>query len=205
MSVAWFNLLSLHVSAFLLVYLGILSVMPVTRAERRGERAWKECKWLRSIAGFFEFVVIINMILWIWFPVPNLAWPFHPNPVVGKVIAFTIAVPSSAILMKGMKDAGKETMQPSKTTKMFGGIYQHIRHPQTLGEMPLFIAIALFVNSLFLILWATLFVILGTPILIHYEEKDLRKRFGDAYLAYRRRTGALIPKFWKKKAKQGLA
>jgi len=91
--------------------------------------------------------MIINMILWIWFPVPNLAWPFHPNPVVGKVAAFAIAVPSSAILVKGMKDAGKETMQPSKATSMFGGIYQHIRHPQTLGEMPLFIAIALFINS----------------------------------------------------------
>ena len=152
-----------------------------------------------------EFIMIINMILWIWFPVPNLAWAFHPNPVVGEVIAFAIAVPSSAILMKGVKDAGKETMQPSKTTKIFGGIYQHIGHPQTLGEMPLFIAVALFINSLFLVLWATLFVILGTPILVYYEEKDLVKRFGNAYLEYRRRTGALIPKFWKKKTEQRLA
>jgi hypothetical protein len=94
MSVAWLNLLSLHVSAFFLVCLGILSLMPMTRAERRGEKAWKECKWLRSIAGLCEFVMIINMILWIWFPVPNLAWAFHPNPVVGEVIAFAIAVPS---------------------------------------------------------------------------------------------------------------
>lgn len=194
MSVAWLNLVSLHISAFLLVYLYVLSAMPVTRAERRGERAWNECKWLRSIAGFFELVLSINMILWIWFPAPNMAWPFHPNPVVGKVIAVAIAVPSAAILVKGIKDAGKETMQPSKTTKMFGGIYQHIRHPQTLGEMPLFIAIALFTNSLFLVVWATLFVILGTAILIHYEEKDLVKRFGDAYLEYRRRTGAFVPK-----------
>ena len=81
----------------------------------------------------------------------------------------------------------------------------HIRHPQILGEMPLFIAITLFINSLFLVVWVTFFVILGTPILIHYEEKDLLKRFGDAYLEYRRRTGGLIPKFWEKKTKQGLA
>jgi len=137
--------------------------------------------------------MIINMILWIWFPVPNLAWAFHPNSVAAEVIAFAVAVPSSAILVKGVKDAGKETMQPSKTTKMFGGIYQHNRHPKTLGEMPLFIAVALFINSLFLVLWATLFVVLSTPILIYYEEKDLVKRFGNAYSEYRRRTGALIP------------
>lgn len=203
MSIAWLNLLSLHISAFLLAYLGVLSVMPVTRAEKRGERAWKECRQLRSIAGFFEFVLIINMVLWIWYPVQQLAWLIHFNPLVGRIVATAIAAPCATILVKGMKDAGMETMQPSKTTKMFGGIYQYIRHPQTLGEMPLLIAIAFFTNSLFLVLWATLIVVLGTGILIHYEEKDLVKRFGDAYLEYRQRTGALIPKFWKKKREQG--
>jgi protein-S-isoprenylcysteine O-methyltransferase Ste14 len=129
MSIAWLNLLSLHISAFLLAYLGVLSLMPVTRAEERGEKAWKECEQLRIVAGFFEVVLTINMVLWIWFPVPQLAWSLDPNPLMGKVIASAIAVPCSAILVKGMKDAGRETMQPSKTTKMFGGIYQHIRHP----------------------------------------------------------------------------
>jgi protein-S-isoprenylcysteine O-methyltransferase Ste14 len=205
MSLAWLNLVSLHVSAFLFVYLYILSAMPVTRAEKRGEKAWKECKWLRILAGFFESVTTADMILWIWFPVPNLAWSFHPDPLVGRIVAFAIAVPSSAILMKGIKDAGQETMRPSKSTKMFGGIYQQIRHPQTLGEMPLFIAIALFINSLFLTVWATLFVSLGTPILIHYEEKDLLRRFGDAYLEYRRRTRGVIPRFWKRRTEEGLA
>jgi protein-S-isoprenylcysteine O-methyltransferase Ste14 len=173
MSIAWLNLLSLHMSAFLLAYLGVLSVMPVTRAEKRGERAWKECKQLRSIAGFFEFVLIISMFLWIWYPVQQLAWPIHPNPLVGRIVAIAIAAPCAIILVKAMKDAGMETMQPSKTTKMFGGTYQYIRHPQTLGEMPLLIAIAFLTNSLFLVLWATLIVVLGTAILIHYEEKDL--------------------------------
>jgi protein-S-isoprenylcysteine O-methyltransferase Ste14 len=202
MSIAWWNLLSLHISAFMLAYLGVLSLMPVTRAEKRGEKAWKECEQLRSVAGFFEFVLTVNMVLWIWFPVPQIAWPLDPNPLMGKVIAFAIAVPSSAILVKGMKDAGRETMRPSKTTKMFGGIYKHIRHPQTLGEMLLFIAVAFFINSLFLVLWTTLVVILITAILIYYEEKDLVKRFGDAYLEYQQQTGALIPKFWKKRTKQ---
>ena len=120
MSLAWLNLVSLHVSAFLFVYLYILSAMPVTRAQKRGEKAWKECKWLRILAGFFESVMIADMILWIWFPVPNLAWSFHPDPLVGRIVAFAIAVPCSAILMKGIKDAGQETMRPSKSTKMFG-------------------------------------------------------------------------------------
>jgi len=44
MSLAWLNLISLHVSAFFFVYLYVLSAMPVTRAQNRGEEAWKECK-----------------------------------------------------------------------------------------------------------------------------------------------------------------
>jgi hypothetical protein len=46
---------------------------------------------------------------------------------------------------------------------------------------------------------------LGTAVVIRYEEKDLVKRFGDAYLECRQRTGALIPKFWKKKRKRAFA
>jgi protein-S-isoprenylcysteine O-methyltransferase Ste14 len=145
-----------------------------------------------------EFVVVINMIIWTWFPLSSPAWSFNPNPAVEKIIGFAIDAPHSAILMRGMKDAGKETVQPSKTTRKFGGIYQHVRHPEMLGEMALFIAVALFTNSFFVVLWATLLVALGIPVLVYYQEKDLVKRFADAYLDYQRQTGALIPKFRSK-------
>jgi protein-S-isoprenylcysteine O-methyltransferase Ste14 len=38
------------------------------------------------------------------------------------------------------------------------------------------------------------------PIVIYFEEKDLIKRFGDKYLDYKKKTGALIPKFWQKRS-----
>jgi protein-S-isoprenylcysteine O-methyltransferase Ste14 len=37
--------------------------------------------------------------------------------------------------------------------------------------------------------------------MIHYEEKDLMKRFGNAYEEYRQQTGALIPKLKKREKK----
>jgi len=98
------------------------------------------------------------------------------------------------IWIKGAIDAGKEAMEPSQSTEMFGGIYNYIRHPQTVGEMPWFVIIALFMNSLFLTIWAIIMIIIVTPIIIHYEEKDLIKRFGDEYREYQKRTGAVIPK-----------
>jgi len=41
-------------------------------------------------------------------------------------------------------------------------------------------------------------MVLITPIVIYFEEKDLIKRFGDGYLFYKKNVGALIPKFWRK-------
>jgi protein-S-isoprenylcysteine O-methyltransferase Ste14 len=196
--VAWLNLLSLHLSAMAFAYLLVLSVMPVTRAQTHGEEAWKDCGHFRVGATCFMILLLLNAVLWLWWPVQELAWPIHPNPWFGRLAALAIALPCVPIWLVGTKDAGQETMKPSRHTRLFRGIYRHIRHPQTLGEMPLFVAVALLVNSLFLVVWMTGFIILFTPILIHFEEKDLVKRFGQSYVEYRRRTGALFPKLRKK-------
>ena len=102
-------------------------------------------------------------------------------------------------MIKGVLDAGSETVEPSKTTKMYGGIYNYIRHPQTIGEMPWFIIIALFLNSLFLVIWSTTMILIVSPIIMYFEEKDLIERFGDAYREYQKRTGAVFPKLRKSK------
>ncbi len=196
--IPWVNFISLQVSALMFAYFSIISVMPVTREEKRGEKAWKECYWFRLIMGIFVCIMVVNTILWIWFPVPELNWHFHPDPLFGFLIGVIITIPCIVILIKAMQDGGEEHMKPSKATELHGGIYQHIRHPGVLGEMPLYIVVALFVNSLFLVLWMILFILCYVPIYIYFEEKDLIKRFGAPYIEYRNQTGALIPKFWKK-------
>ncbi len=196
--IEWLNLIILQISTLLFGYLYILSVMPATRAEKRGEKIWKECQRLRSISFIFMLVMLINLILWIWFPIPELAWLVHPNPWVGIIIGVIILIPCTIIWIFGVKAAGSESMTPSTETRMYGGIYNHIRHPQTIGEFPWFVVCALFINSLFLVIWTTLFIVIYTPIMIHFEEKDLVKRFGDAYREYQQRTGAIFPKIRKR-------
>ena len=61
---------------------------------------------------------------------------------MGIVISIAIIIPGLIIKFKGIKDAGSETYNPSNQTKMYGGIYRYISHPQTLGEFPIFIAFA---------------------------------------------------------------
>lgn len=198
--IAWLNLISLHVCAVLFAYLTTLSVMPVTREEEKGEDAWAECARLRYISFVFVGIMILNTILWAWFPVVELAWVLNPNPLFGMIIGAIISIPCLMILRVAMKDAGEEMSAPQKGISMHGGIYKRIRHPGALGEMPLYIVIALVVNSLFLTIWMTIFVLIFTPVHIHYEEKDLLKRFGEEYAEYRRTTPALFPRLGKQKS-----
>jgi protein-S-isoprenylcysteine O-methyltransferase Ste14 len=198
MIIAIINFSSLLLSCFIMGYIYIPSIQPVKRAEKYGDKAWKDSKKFRSIGGLFESISVINLILWIWFPLPLVGdWRISPNIWVGIIVAICIAIPCCTILYLGIKAAGSETLSPSKDTEMYGGIYKYIRHPQSLGEFPLFVVICFAVNSWFLVLISLVFIIIYIPIMIHYEEEDLIKRFGDKYRDYQKSTGALFPKLRK--------
>ncbi len=195
--IAWINFIILLIAVILFSVFYTISIQPVKRKQSRGEKAWKECERLRLIAGTLEFVIIINQILWIWFPIPGLNWQISPDYILGIIIGICISIPCGIVMYLGMKAAGSESLTPSPNTKMYGGIYQHIRHPQSLGEFPLFVAISFAVNSWFLVIITFMFILLYVPLMIYYEEKDLVLRFGDSYREYQKITGALFPKIKK--------
>jgi protein-S-isoprenylcysteine O-methyltransferase Ste14 len=73
------------------------------------------------------------------------------------------------------------------------GLYRYLRHPSYSGSLLSFLGLALVFNN-----WLT-FLIIFLPILcaflnrISVEEAELRKSFGENYMAYARRTKKLIP------------
>ncbi len=198
-TIAWINFLMLNVVTFLCWWFYIRSLQPATRSKKFGESAWKTAKRDRIIASIFMGFIVISMIFWLWFPIPALNWPVNYNWLISIFIGVILACLFTPIMIKGVLDAGSETVEPSKTTKMYGGIYNYIRHPQAVGEMPWFIIIALFLNSLFLVIWSTAMILIVSPIVMYFEEKDLIERFGDAYREYQKRTGAVFPKLRRSK------
>jgi len=175
--------------------------MPTILSKKYGEKAWKTCQILRFIAIVFEFILIATMLVWLWYPVTVFSWEITSYWWIGVLVGLIIFIPGLILMIIGMKDAGKESHTPSKETEMYGGIYLRIRHPQTLGEMPMFIAIAFMVNSWFLVALMTVYVINYTMIMLHFEEKDLVERFGDSYREYQQEVGMLFPKKKQKKTK----
>ncbi len=196
----WLNFTFLVLSMIIFTALYSISLMPATRSKKRGERVWKESKIYRIIASIFEIIFTTCLIFWYWLPIPTVAWKiFVTRWWIGLIIFSVIFIPGLIIVLKGVKDAGSETLSPSEETKIYGGIYKKIRHPQTLGEMPMFVALAFALNSWFLVIFTSIFIILYTPLTLYLEEKDLVIRFGEDYCQYKKELGVLLPKLRKRK------
>jgi protein-S-isoprenylcysteine O-methyltransferase Ste14 len=208
--VAKLNVLSLAVSsvAFYIYYLK--SVRPAaleqTMIGPAGD-AYERCAGYRLQSGVYMTVASINYLLYYFFPLGNgddddddgvlplwLPRQFPWSHGVSLLLAGCIGIPCGYLLWRGMKDAGEETMTPKRehNTTLYGGIYQYIRHPQGVGEMPLWWVMALACHSPFLTCWSCLYV----PVWIHMclaEEEDLVLRHGAPYQAYRKEVGAFFP------------
>ncbi len=187
------NFVILLESTFLTLVFYNKSAGPVALEQKTGPSAWKKCTTYRFISGLFMGIAAVNYVIYYFYPL-NIPLPetFPWNWYVSAIIAVIIAIPSGYILIKGMKDAGEETMITKKEHIMYGGIYKKIRHPQAVGELPFWWVMAFLLHSPFLclysILWIPVFILMCIA-----EEKDLLLRYGRPYEEYRSRTGMIWP------------
>lgn len=192
--IAWVNMAVLVVAALLFLHFYVRSVSPAALEKRIGETAYSRCKRYRQIAIVFEFITIVNYVVYYFYPLPlPLPRVFPWDYWISIVIAVAIGVPCSYLMYIGMRDAGEEAITPKKEHSLYGGIYKKVRHPQATGEVFLWLVAAFMLNSPFLaifsIIWFPIFYIMCVA-----EERDLVIRYGEAYLKYRENTGFLIPR-----------
>ena len=177
-----------------MVFFYIKSLGPAKLEERIGEIAYKKCGNYRIIASFFELITIVDFILYFFFPLPiPLPQFFIWDYWISIILSIAILIPCLYIMLKGVKDAGREALFPDKKHTLYGGLYEKIRHPQALGEVFIWWAVALLLNSPFLFLYS----IVWFPIFYWFckaEEKDLIIRYGKPYIDYINQTGMFFPK-----------
>jgi len=197
MIIAWINMVVLVISAILFTYFYVKSVSPAQTEKKIGEIAYKKCKQYRLIASGLEFVAIANYVVYFFYPLPvSLPRVFPWDYWISAVIALAIGIPGMWLMLRGVKDAGSESLAPDKKHALYGGIYKKMRHPQATGEVTLWWVAAFFLNSPFLavfsFIWLPIFYIFCWA-----EERDLVIRYGEPYLEYRKNTGFIIPKSGK--------
>ena len=140
---------------------------------------------------------MVDYVLYLFFPIACLPlparfpWPWWLSIAIG----LAIGIPAMALMLRGTRDAGEETLRPKQAHTMYGGIYTRIRHPQAAGEVFLFAVMGLLLHSPFLTLWSLVYFPIFV-LLCYAEEQDLLLRYGEAYADYCRRTGA----FWPRRA-----
>lgn len=199
--IAQWNIATLLASSLLFTVLYVQSVQPA-KLSLRGHDAYRRCKWYRIAAGAFMTLACANYIVYYFYPLPVLhqgggtagfglgipqtfPWPC----CVSAVIAATIGLPFGYLMWIGMRDAGDETMTPKPEHGLYsGGIYEHMRHPQAVGEFPIWWTMAFLAHSPFLVLFTFVYL----PIWYYFaivEERDLVLRYGSAYEEYRQRVG----------------
>jgi protein-S-isoprenylcysteine O-methyltransferase Ste14 len=192
---AWLNFAVMVVCSAVFSILYVMSVHPARLQQTIGEKAYARCGAYRIGASIFMFVVLANYVIYRFYPLPiaslpvRFPWPYMVNVVV--VIIF--GIPSLYVFIRGNMDAGKETLFPDQSHTLYRGIYQRIRHPQALGEAPMWLAFALLLNSPFLFAYSLLFLVVWYWWCVE-EEKDLILRYGRSYAEYRSRTGMFFPR-----------
>lgn len=193
--IAWINFVILIISGILMTVLYLESVRPAALEKKIGPGAYQHCGRMRIFTSIFMFVLTANYILYHWYPLPidpfppTFSWPYWVSVLIGVVIA----IPSLYLESRSMKDAKTETLLPDKNHTLYTGIYEKIRHPMAIGELPLWWVIAFMVNSPFLAVLSFVWI----PVWIWWcsaEEKDLVLRYGEAYEIYRKKTGMFFPK-----------
>jgi protein-S-isoprenylcysteine O-methyltransferase Ste14 len=186
------NIIVLGLATLLFAVFYVLSIQPAKLEERIGEVSYARCTTYRTIASILEAVIFFSYVIFYFLPSPilgELPW----RRWISILIALVIGVPALVIMFKGIMDSGQEGLSPSKKHKMFGGIYNRVRHPQTVGGVLLWFAIAIGSHSSFLVLYSCVWIpIYGVA--CHLEEADLVRRYGQAYEAYQKRVGMFLPR-----------
>jgi protein-S-isoprenylcysteine O-methyltransferase Ste14 len=172
----------------------IWSVSPAALEQRIGEIAYEKSARNRKIATVAYYLMFLNYVIYYFFPLSTPLPDFFPwDYWITAAVALGLCIPSMSLMYIGARDAGEETLTPKKEHRLYGGIYDKVRHPQALGEVWLALIIALFLNSPLLALLSLIFF----PIFYYFcvvEERDLVIRYGQDYIDYRERTGMFFPK-----------
>jgi len=80
------------------------------------------------------------------------------------------------------------------------GLYSYIRNPMLLGWIIMLFGLGILLDSISLILIFTpLFILLNILYLKSIEEKEMEKKFGQAYLGYKESVPMFIPRFGKRR------
>lgn len=134
----------------------------------------------------FAGTVIAGLLLHLWRPIHPL--PAWPSRIVGALLAAgaaTFALWGERI----MKRAGTNVRPDQPTTAIVtDGPFRFTRNPLYIGLIGLYLGVTLLLNSVWPLFLLVPFLIVLQWGVVAREERYLEKKFGEPYLAYKKRV-----------------
>jgi protein-S-isoprenylcysteine O-methyltransferase Ste14 len=141
------------------------------------------------------------LLVAVWRPIPTVVWRIDGPAARSVVVALSLAgwalvlLASFAIDHFELFDAARDR-EPAKDVFRTPVLYRVVRHPLYLGFLIAFWSTpTMSVGHLVFALGMTAYLFVG----MHFEERDLVRRFGDEYRAYQQSVPALFPTFKRRR------
>jgi protein-S-isoprenylcysteine O-methyltransferase Ste14 len=118
--------------------------------------------------------------------------------VIGLIYGIWSVIIQNTVGEGGPVEIGNIEISPKTKNLVVSGPYKNTRNPMLFGTFLIYLAYALFINSITsVVLVCTIFVFMVT-VVVKMEEKRLLKDFGNQYEEYRKKVSKFIPWFQRK-------
>ena len=146
------------------------------------------------ITSFFDLVFKVEIIrnqLIRWIIIILLLF-------TGLIYGIWSVVIQNTIGEGGPLEIGNMEISPKTKNLVVSGPYKYTRNPMLFGTFLMYLAYALFINSITAVLIVCAIIVFMLTVVVKMEEKRLLKDFGNQYEEYRKRVSMFIPWFQRK-------
>jgi protein-S-isoprenylcysteine O-methyltransferase Ste14 len=159
----------------------------------------KQGNWLFKRRSFFPVIALLLGVLWYVFLLNNEktsinAWQLDFLFLCVGFLGLGIRIFTIGFTPKGT--SGRNTGEGQIAEQLnTSGIYSMVRHPLYLGNFFMWIAPVLIIGDLWLTLFFCAFYWIYYERIMFAEEQFLRKKFGQPYVDWAKKTPAFFPNF----------
>lgn len=118
--------------------------------------------------------------------------------VIGLIYGIGSVIIQNTIGQGGPVEIGNIEISPKTKNLVVSGPYKNTRNPMLFGTFLLYLAFALFINSITSVVLVSAIFVFMLTVVVKMEEKRLLKDFGNQYEEYRKKVSMFIPWFQRK-------
>ena len=118
--------------------------------------------------------------------------------VIGLIYGIWSVIIQDTIGQGGPVEIGNIEISPKTKNLVVSGPYKYTRNPMLFGTLLIYLAFALFINSITSVVLVSAIFVFMLTVVVKMEEKRLLKDFGNQYEEYRKTVSMFIPWFQRK-------